>query len=98
MLWMIMEPLSFTSKGHVDSRYLVAMKFNRISGSVSSGKLRNLSGISVHIFYVWWNIDAITVNGDDLVFQVGPFSASFPAENFVDNPMCVGSGKGHSQQ
>ena len=83
----------FTIPGSYEVQYAP-----RISGSVSSGKLRNLSGISVHIFYVWWNIDAITVNGNDLMFQVGPFSASFPAENFVDNPMCVGSGNGHSQQ
>jgi hypothetical protein len=62
---------------------------SRITGLISQDKLRNLSGISVHILYVWWNIDVITVNGDNLVFQVGPFSASFAANNFDDNPMCL---------
>jgi hypothetical protein len=79
----------FTVPGNYEVQYAP-----KIAGSVSSGKLRNLSGISVRILYVWWNIDAITVNGNDLVFQVGPLSASFPADNFDENPMCLG---GYSQ-
>ena len=80
--------LEKTCKFNIPNSYEVRYS-SQISGIISPEKLRNLSGISVHILYVWWNIDGITVNGDDLVFQVGPFSASFPADNFIDNPMCL---------
>ncbi|MCO5564034.1 hypothetical protein L7F22_017689 [Adiantum nelumboides] len=81
----------FTIPGSYEVRY-----DSRIAGSIESDRLHSLSGISVHIFYMWWNIDAITVSGQDLTFQVGPFSSSFPAENFDENPMCSGRSHGHA--
>lgn len=83
----------FTIPGSYEVKYS-----SRIAGSIEAGRLRNLSGIAVHIFYVWWDIDGITVNGKDLTFQVGPFSSSFPAENFDENPMCSGSSRDHADQ
>lgn len=83
----------FTIPGSYEVKYS-----SRIAGSIEEDRLRNLSGIAVHIFLVWWDIDSISVNGKDLSFQVGPFSASFPAENFDENPMCSGSSHGHASQ
>lgn len=80
----------FTIPGSYDVKYA-----SRIAGSIEADRLQNLSGISVRIFYMWWNIDAITVNGKDLTFQVGPLSSSFPSENFDENPMCSGGSRGH---
>ncbi|MCO5611981.1 hypothetical protein L7F22_066241 [Adiantum nelumboides] len=81
----------FTIPGSYEVKY-----DSRIAGSIESDRLHSLTGISVHIFYMWWNIDAITVSGQDLTFQVGPFSSSFPAENFDENPMCSGRSHGHA--
>ncbi|KAI5064539.1 hypothetical protein GOP47_0021209 [Adiantum capillus-veneris] len=81
----------FTIPGSYEVKY-----DSRIAGKIESDRLHSLSGISVNIFYVWWNIDAITVSGQDLTFQVGPFSSSFPAENFDENPMCSGRTRGHA--
>ena len=80
--------LEKTCKFTIPNSYEVRYS-SHISGLISQEKLRSLSGISVHILHMWWNIDGITVSGNDLVFQVGPFSASFPANNFDDNPMCL---------
>ncbi|KAH7331512.1 hypothetical protein KP509_20G037300 [Ceratopteris richardii] len=81
----------FTIPGSYEVKY-----DSRIAGTIGSNHLRGLSGIYVHIFYMWWNIDAISVSGDDLSFQVGPFSANFPADNFDENPMCSGGSRGHA--
>jgi hypothetical protein len=63
----------------------------KIAGNLSYGKLRNLSGIQVRIAkFVWFSITAITVQNDDLRFEVGIISASYPIHpNFDENPYCV---------
>jgi len=66
----------------------------RISGKISPGSLKNLSGVSVKILFVWLDISAVELQvGDDdgdgqLDFYVGPFSAAFPLSNFDVSPTC----------
>lgn len=62
-----------------------------IKGNIASGSLTNLSGISVKVFFIWWDITAIYVSGENLVFKVGPASATYPILNFSENPVCEGS-------
>ncbi|KAH7283383.1 hypothetical protein KP509_34G004300 [Ceratopteris richardii] len=85
------RPCRFTIPGNYEVKY-----DSRIAGVIDFNHLRSLSGISVRYFHMWWNIDAISVNGKDLHFQVGRFSSNFPADNFDENPMCTGSGGGHA--
>lgn len=62
-----------------------------IKGTIAYGSLTNLSGISVKVFFIWWDLTAISVSGENLVFKVGPASASYPILNFSENPVCEGS-------
>ncbi|CAM6099714.1 unnamed protein product [Calypogeia fissa] len=62
----------------------------KITGKLSYGSLKDLTGIQVKIYFVWLSITAISVNGDDLKFEVGYVSASYPIHpNFDENPECV---------
>lgn len=62
----------------------------KISGKLAYGSLKDLSGIQVKIYYFWLTINAITVQGDNLKFEVGLISASYPIHpNFDENPDCV---------
>lgn len=60
----------------------------KITGTISNQTLDDLSGITVKVLFVWWDITGISVSGDDLVFKVGPVSASYAALNFSENPVC----------
>ncbi|KAJ7298966.1 hypothetical protein O6H91_23G054800 [Diphasiastrum complanatum] len=62
-----------------------------ITGIISPGRLSSLSGITVKVFFVWWSITEIYVSGSNLVFVVGFASASYPASNFLDSPICSNS-------
>ncbi|KAJ7555441.1 hypothetical protein O6H91_05G084700 [Diphasiastrum complanatum] len=64
---------------------------SRITGVLSKGRLSGLSGITVKAFFVWWSITEIFVTGQDLVFTIGIASASYPASNFNDSPVCGNS-------
>lgn len=75
---------TFTIPGSYEVRYA-----SRISGTVSYDRIRDLRGISVHVLLIWWRINAVSVSGSDLTFHVGPFSASFPAQNFNNNTFCI---------
>ncbi|WOG83808.1 hypothetical protein DCAR_0102986 [Daucus carota subsp. sativus] len=59
-----------------------------ISGTISDRKLKNLSGISVKILFLWLNIGEVSREGDDLEFSVGVLSAGFYIDNFVESPQC----------
>lgn len=59
-----------------------------ISGTISYRKLKNLSGISVRILFLWLNIGEVSRDGDDLEFSVGVLSAAFYIDNFVESPQC----------
>ncbi|KAH7372555.1 hypothetical protein KP509_17G009600 [Ceratopteris richardii] len=43
---------------------------SKITGTITPGTLKDLSGITVKVFMFWWNIDSISVSGKDLVFRV----------------------------
>ncbi|KAH9329971.1 hypothetical protein KI387_002079, partial [Taxus chinensis] len=59
-----------------------------ISGNISPGYLKNLSGISVKIAFIWFDISAVELKNGQLEFYVGPFAAAFPLSNFYECPTC----------
>ncbi|XP_010522798.1 PREDICTED: uncharacterized protein LOC104801279 [Tarenaya hassleriana] len=59
-----------------------------ISGVISTGRVRNLKGVSVKVLFFWVNIVEVSRENDDLDFSVGIASASFAADNFVESPQC----------
>nr|GMD27832.1 uncharacterized protein LOC109182538 [Ipomoea batatas]GME09479.1 uncharacterized protein LOC109182538 [Ipomoea batatas] len=61
---------------------------SRISGDIQNGRITNLSGVSVKVFFLWLNIVEVIRSGDDLQFSVGIASASFSLDNFAVSPRC----------
>lgn len=59
-----------------------------ISGIISNGRLKDLSGVSVKVFLFWLNIVEVYVENDELGFSVGIYSAGFPIGNFDMCPQC----------
>ncbi|XP_039047947.1 uncharacterized protein LOC120188620 [Hibiscus syriacus] len=59
-----------------------------ISGIISDNKLKNLSGISVKVLFLWLNIVEVVRDGDEMEFSVGITSASFAIDNFYESPQC----------
>lgn len=60
-----------------------------ITGMLSYGSLQGLKGISVKALFCWWSITGVAVSGDqNLYFEIGILSASFPFSNFDDPPIC----------
>ncbi|KAK6260262.1 Protein of unknown function DUF538 - like 3 [Theobroma cacao] len=74
---------SFSLEGSYQLKYK-----SKISGYISNNRLRDLSGISVKILFLWLNIVEVTRDGDELEFSVGIASASFPIDNFYECPQC----------
>ncbi|OMO63860.1 Ribosomal protein S4e [Corchorus capsularis] len=74
---------SFSLEGSYQLKYK-----STISGYVSNNKLRDLSGVSVKVLFLWLNIVEVTRHGDQLEFSVGIASASFPIDNFYECPQC----------
>ena len=68
-----------------------------ITGTLEPGSLSGLSGVNVKVFFIWWPISSITVSGSNLVFSVGPASASYDISNFSENPVCSSSAAATSQ-
>ncbi|KAE8672233.1 hypothetical protein F3Y22_tig00111848pilonHSYRG00351 [Hibiscus syriacus] len=58
------------------------------SGIISENKLKNLSGISVKVLFLWLNIVEVVRDEDELEFSVGITSASFAIDNFYESPQC----------
>lgn len=67
--------------------YLLSYK-RKITGTVQSGTLENLSGVRVKVLFLWLGINEVVRSGDDLNFYVGPLSASFALSNFEECPRC----------
>ncbi|MCD7460964.1 hypothetical protein HAX54_044914 [Datura stramonium] len=59
-----------------------------IKGVISKGRLRKLSGVSVKVLLLWFNIVEVNRKGNNLEFSVGLASANFPIENFEECPQC----------
>ncbi|GAB4829921.1 hypothetical protein Ancab_019567 [Ancistrocladus abbreviatus] len=75
---------SFSLEGSYDLKYK-----SIITGYISKNRLRNLSGVSVKVLFLWLNIvEVIRADDDGLQFSVGIASANFPIENFVECPQC----------
>ncbi|XP_073147756.1 uncharacterized protein At5g01610-like isoform X2 [Henckelia pumila] len=65
------------------------LKYNpRISGNIYKDRLTNLSGVSVKVLFLWFNIVEVRRNGENLEFSVGVASAEFPIDNFYVCPQC----------
>ncbi|XP_008795299.2 uncharacterized protein LOC103711080 [Phoenix dactylifera] len=62
----------------------------KITGTVESGTLKDLNGVSVKVLFLWIGISGVVRSGDELKFYVGPLSASFPLSNFEECPRCGG--------
>ncbi|XP_078440774.1 uncharacterized protein LOC144710832 [Wolffia australiana] len=77
----------------VDGGYLLKYK-NEVSGRLdeadgASPALRDLRGVSVKVFFIWFSItEVVRVGRSSLAFRVGPLSASFPLSNFEECPRC----------
>ncbi|XVE73346.1 hypothetical protein DITRI_Ditri11bG0110400 [Diplodiscus trichospermus] len=74
---------SFSLEGSYQLKYK-----STISGIISNNRLKDLSGISVKVLFLWLNIVEVIRDGDELEFSVGIASASFPIENFYECPQC----------
>ncbi|XP_051142176.1 uncharacterized protein At5g01610-like [Andrographis paniculata] len=60
----------------------------KITGTISSGKIRNLTGIQVKVLFFWVNIIEVTSDGNNLELSVGIASAEFAVDNFNESPQC----------
>ncbi|KAL2652835.1 hypothetical protein R1flu_020963 [Riccia fluitans] len=59
-----------------------------ITGHLTYGALKELKGIQVKAYLLWWTINAITVSSGNLVFEVGLLTAKYPVDNFDESPAC----------
>ncbi|GFQ04123.1 uncharacterized protein at5g01610 [Phtheirospermum japonicum] len=73
---------SFTIDGY-DLKYR-----DTITGTISTDKIKDLTGIQVKVLLFWVNIIEVTKDGDQLELSVGIASADFPADNFYESPQC----------
>ncbi|XP_039008594.1 uncharacterized protein At5g01610-like [Hibiscus syriacus] len=78
--------LSGTCNFAIDS-YQLSYK-STIQGVISSGRIRNLKGVSVKVLFFWLNIVEVIHEGDEMKFSVGLASANFPIDNFYQSPQC----------
>ncbi|XVF22186.1 hypothetical protein REPUB_Repub12eG0152100 [Reevesia pubescens] len=74
---------SFSLEGSYQLKYK-----STISGIISNNRLKNLSGVSVKILFLWLNIVEVIRDGDELEFSVGIASANFAIDNFYECPQC----------
>jgi hypothetical protein len=61
---------------------------DRLTGHLDDGRISALGGISVKAFFRWWLVTRIRADGYELVFEVGSFSAEFPACYFNASLEC----------
>ncbi|KAJ3676133.1 hypothetical protein LUZ60_003545 [Juncus effusus] len=79
--------LNGTCSFTIENSYQLKYK-STITGTISKDKLKNLTGVSVKILFLWLNIVEVTRDGDELYFSVGIASASFEIDNFYESPQC----------
>lgn len=61
---------------------------SNINGYISKDKLTRLSGVSVSVPFLSFNIDEVKRNGDKLKSSVGVISAEFGINYFYKSPRC----------
>lgn len=61
---------------------------DKITGTISRGKITKLEGIEVKVLLFWVKIIEVTSDGKNLELSVGIASADFPADNFFESPQC----------
>ncbi|KAL3517425.1 hypothetical protein ACH5RR_020014 [Cinchona calisaya] len=76
------ETCSFSIEGY-KLRYKT-----KITGVISDGSIKDLSGVQVKVLFFWLNIGEVTVDGDELDFSVGIASADFDVDSFSESPQC----------
>ncbi|XP_047336587.1 uncharacterized protein LOC124940148 [Impatiens glandulifera] len=59
-----------------------------ISGMISESKIYNLKGISVNQLLLWWNIQEVRRQSEELAFSIGIASANFALDDFNQSPQC----------
>lgn len=74
---------SFSLEGSYQLKYEPTIK-----GHITKGKLSNLQGVSVKVFFMWVDIVEVSRRGDELDFSVGIAGAGFPVDNFEVCPQC----------
>ena len=62
----------------------------KVTGKIVENRIAGLDGIGVRAFFRWWGISGIRSNGQDLTFEVGYITKSFPSKNFDESPECEG--------
>lgn len=60
----------------------------KITGKISTDKLKSLSGIKVEVLSLWPSIVEVIRDDDKLQFSAGIRSADFPVGNFDKSPTC----------
>ncbi|KAF3337807.1 hypothetical protein FCM35_KLT18394 [Carex littledalei] len=79
--------LAATCQFKVAGEYLLKYK-RTIKGTVQSGAVTGIKGVSVRILFVWVPITGVHNSGDELTFSIGPISKSFPTSDFNESPRC----------
>ncbi|CAK9136244.1 unnamed protein product [Ilex paraguariensis] len=79
--------LNGTCSFTLDNSYELKYK-STIKGVISKGRLRKLSGVSVKVLLLWFNIVEVKRGVDELEFSVGLISANFGIRNFLESPQC----------
>ncbi|KAH7847119.1 hypothetical protein Vadar_022114 [Vaccinium darrowii] len=74
---------SFSLEGSYELSYKPS-----IGGYLTKGRLSNLEGVKVKLFWIWVDIVEVRRSGNDLEFSVGIASAGFPIDNFEECPQC----------
>lgn len=71
----------------IEGPYQMTYESN-INGYISKDKLTRLSGVSVSVPFLSFNIDEVKRNGDKLKSSVGVISAEFGINYFYKSPRC----------
>ncbi|KAE8701500.1 Disease resistance response protein [Hibiscus syriacus] len=59
-----------------------------ITGKLSYGAVRGISGIQAKMLFLWLPVTGIEVDGNSVQFFVGSLSKTLPAQQFQDIPVC----------
>lgn len=61
---------------------------SHLSGTIQSGSIDKLDGVSVKVLFAWVGIEDVNRDGDQVKFHAGPVTKSFALSNFAESPRC----------